>query len=392
MPRSKSPCIPTCTEHKASGRAVVRLNGRDHYLGPYGTPEAAAAYERRIAEWLARGRRLAPETDVAETTIEEVLARYWVFAEQHYRKRGEPTKELDNIRYALRPLRSLYGETPASHFGPLALKALRVKMIESGLSRKVINQRIGKIKRVFRWATSEQLIPPAVYQALATVDGLQRDRTEARETEPIGPVADVVVDATLPHLPPVVADMVRFERLTGARPSEVCLLRPCDVDRSEEPWLYRPESHKTEHHGRQRIIFVGPRAQAVLLPYLLRDSQAHCFSPAESQAARRAERRANRKTKVQPSQLDRRKAKPKRTPGARYNRNSYLHAIRRASAKAGVPFWAPNQLRHSVGTELRKRYDLESARVVLGHSKADTTAIYAERDLAKAAEIMREVG
>lgn len=392
MPTSSALRVPGFTKHKASGQAVVRLNGKDHYLGRFGSDEAATAYERLISEWLAGGRQpLATDAD-AELTVEEVLARYWVFAEQHYRKRGEPTKEVDNIRYALRPLRTLYADTPAADFGPLALKALRAKMIESGLSRKVVNQRIGKIKRVFRWAVSEQLVPPSVHKALSTVDGLQRGRTDARETEPVGPVPDATVDATIPHLPPAVADMVRFQRLTGTRPGEVCLLRPCDVDRSGDVWTYRPDSHKTEHHGRQRVVFIGPRAQAVLLSYLLRDSQAFCFSPTESQSKQKAERRAKRKTKVQPSQLNRRKAKPKRKPGGCYNRNSYLHAIRRACGKAGVPNWAPNQLRHSVGTELRTRFGLEAAQVVLGHSKADVTQIYAERDLSKAAAIAREVG
>ncbi len=392
MPSNSIPRVPACTKHKASGRAVVRLNGKDHYLGPFGSEGAKTAYERLVSEWLAGGRQLPPDGNESAITVEEVLARYWIFAEQHYRKRGEPTKELDNIRYTLRPLKALYADTSAADFGPLALKALRVKMIESGLSRKVVNQRVGKIKRVFRWAVSEQLVPPAVHQALSTVDGLQRGRTEARETKPIGPVADATIDATLPHLPPVVADMVRFQRFTGTRPSEVCLLRPCDVDRSGEVWVYRPESHKTEHHGRERVIFIGPRAQSVLLSYLLRDSQAFCFSPADSVKAQRAELRAKRRTKVQPSQSNRRNPNARRKPGVRYNRNSYVHAIRRACDKASIPYWAPNQLRHSAGTELRNRFGLEAAQVVLGHSKADVTQIYAERDLAKAEAIIREVG
>jgi integrase len=104
------------------------------------------------------------------------------------------------------------------------------------------------------------------------------DRTVAREPRRVLPVPDDVVDATLPHVPSIVADMVRFQRLTGCRPGEVCQIRPCDVDRSGEVWQYRPKSHKTEHHGRERIIYIGPQAQAVLLPYLLIDSQAHCFS------------------------------------------------------------------------------------------------------------------
>jgi integrase len=54
--------------------------------------------------------------------------------------------------------------------------------------------------------------------------------------------------------------------------------------------------------------------------------------------------------------------------------------------------WSPNQLRHSAATEIRKRYGLEAAQVILGHSKADVTQIYAERDLALGARVAAEVG
>ena len=223
------------------------------------------------------------------------------------------------------------------------------------------------------------------------------------------PVPENVVDATLPYLPPVVADMVRFERLTGCRPGEVFTIRPCDVDRSGEVWQYRPESHKTEHHGRQRIIFIGPRAQAVLLPYLLRDAQAHCFQPIESERSRHEAMRSRRRTRVQPSQRNRRKARPARPPKTAYDRNSYARAVKRAveranadrreaAAQAGddnpvlLPHWHPNQLRHSAATKVRRMFNLEAAQVVLGHAKADVTQVYAERDSALAVEVMKRIG
>ena len=82
----------------------------------------------------------------------------------------------------------------------------------------------------------------------------------------------------------------------------------------------------------------------------------------------------------------------KRTPRARYDKDSYRWAIRKACQKAGVPVWHPNQLRHSAATEIRSRFGLEAAQAVLGHAKADVTQIYAERDLRLAAEIMGEIG
>ena len=84
--------------------------------------------------------------------------------------------------------------------------------------------------------------------------------------------------------------------------------------------------------------------------------------------------------------------KPKRKPGDNYNTCNYRRAIYRACDKAGLDHWAPNRLRHTAATELRRKYGIEMARTVLGHSDVATTAIYAEADRKAAANIMREVG
>jgi integrase len=209
------------------------------------------------------------------------------------------------------------------------------------------------------------------------------------------PVSREDVEKTLPYLSPQVAAMARLQLWTGARPGEVVAIRPCDVERPEgsEVWVYRPAEHKTEHHDRQRVIFLGPRAEEVLHPWLDRDPERHCFSPAEVVAARNARSRAGRKSPMTPSQAARsRKTRPKRVPGASYTRNAYRVAVQRACRKAGVPTWSPGQIRHTAGTEIRAQFGLEAAQAVLGHAKADVTQVYAERDLARARAIMAEIG
>ncbi len=415
MPR-KPGKVPAYCHHKASGQAVVRIDGQDHYLGPYGSDQSHEHYERAIAEWRAErhsqvngsSKPVGPHRPIGNLTVEHLLALYWRFAKTHYVKDGELTGELGNVKHALRPVRKLYASLPVHDFGPLCLKALQRQMLDDGLCRPVINSRIGKIKRVFRWAVSEQLCAPTVLQGLQTVMGLQRGRTEAREPLPIEAVDDATVAATLPHLPPVVRDMVQFQRLVGCRPGEVCSVRPCDIDRSETVWVYRPGHHKMEHRARQRLIFVGPRAQQILQPYLLRDAESNCFSPADSQRQHMREMRENRKSKVPPSQRDRSKPRPKRRPGERYFKAAYARAIQRACDRAFPPpddldehdrlkwqkdhRWSPNQLRHTAATTIRQQFGLEAAQVVLGHSRADVTQIYAARDHNLAAQIMSEVG
>lgn len=363
--------IPKYRRHRASDQAVVSLGGQDFYLGPHGTKASKIAYDRLIGEWLAGGRQLA-SLNAGDLTTTELIAHYWEFAKQHYRKDGQPTQEVSNIRYALRPVRQLYAATPAREFGPLALKAIQQRFIRDGICRTQINQRVGKIKRLFKWAVSEQLVPANVFQALQTVVGLQAGRTEVRESPPVLPVPDEVVDATIPHLPAVVADMVRFHRLTGGRPGEISSIRPCDVDTSNDVWVYKPASHKTQHHGRERRIFIGPKAQDVLRPYLLREKQSYCFMPAESEIRRRNEIHETRKTPLHHGNRpgSNRKRKPRRTPGDRYDKDAYNRAIRRGVEKANaarfdaavqdginpedvqrIPRWHANQLRHSVATK-----------------------------------------
>ncbi len=126
------------------------------------------------------------------------------------------------MRYALHPLRQLYGDTLAREFGPLKIKAVRQRMVETlDLSRGVINARIKRNKEFFKWAVGEELVPPAVSHALRDVTGLRRGRTTAREAPPVKQV--------LPHLAPQVAALVQLQRLTGMRPGEVVITRACDL-------------------------------------------------------------------------------------------------------------------------------------------------------------------
>jgi len=393
MPRTVGQSVPKYRKHRASGQAVCTINSKDHYLGPHGTKASRIEYDRMIAEWLVRGRQ-SPEESGEALTVTELIVHYWRFAKSHYVKNEKPTSEQASIKVAMRLVRELYGNVPVTEFGPLALKAIRLKQIESGLSRRSINQNLGRIKRVFKWGVSEQLVPAEIFQALATVVGLRQGRTEAKESAPVLPVDESTVEATLPHLPDVVADMVRLQRITGSRPAELCILRPCDLDRSSDVWNYKPESHKTQHHGRERVIFIGPQTQAVLLRYLARDAEAYCFRPCDSEAKRLAEQEANRKTprscgNVRGSNV---KKRPKKKPGEKYSTGSYRRAIHRACDKAEIPRWSPNRLRHSAATEIRKRFGLEAAQVTLGHASADITQVYAERDNTLAIQVAREVG
>ena len=46
-------------------------------------------------------------------------------------------------------------------------------MVEGGISRGVVNHRVGRIKRIFKWAVAEEIIPPSVFHGLQAVTGLR---------------------------------------------------------------------------------------------------------------------------------------------------------------------------------------------------------------------------
>jgi len=392
--------VPSLRRHRPSGRAVVTINGKDYYLGRYGSQESKAEYQRLLAEFLSGGLRAGSVS--SDLTINELAAAYLRFADQYYLKNGQPTKEPKDIGFAIKPLRQLYGHTLASEFGPIRIKAVRQAMIDSGLCRNEINKRVGKIVRMFKWAVSEELTPSSVFHGLQAVSGLRRGRSGVRESPPVKPVPLAFIEAIRPHVSRQVWAMIQLQLLTGARPGEICIMRTCDIDTKGRVWCYVPESHKTEHHDRQRRIYLGPKAIETLRPWLRAELEAYLFSPAQAMAEKRAEQREHRRTPVQPSQRDRRRARPKKRPGERYDTGSYRRAIdygiksaNRLRAERGepeIPAWHPHQLRHNAATQLRREFNIDVARAVLGHAAPAITERYAERDEALAVEAMLRVG
>lgn len=377
--------VPKYGLHKGSGQACVKISGKRIYLGVHGTPESYRRYAEEIAKW-------QPEQEQAPTelTVGQLTLLYNEYAKGHYRKNGKPTSELHVVRAAMRALNAECRHLPANGLTPRRFKAVRSRLVESGtLCRKTINKYMQIIRRMVTWAVGEELLPPERLVALQAVPDLQEGRTEARESEPVKPVPLDAVEIVKPFLSPPLRGAVDFQLLTGARPSEGLRLRLRDVDRSGEVWVYRPDSHKTEHHGKAKIILIGPKAQAIVQEHLQSaDPDAYVF------------------------------AVPRTEGKKAYRRDSYTNAIKRACEKAfGMPkelrnlnskspqevrqkaadwreknCWHPHQLRHTAGTVVRKSADAETAQIILGHAKLETTEIYAERDLAKAASVVKLIG
>jgi integrase len=395
---------PKLCHHKALGLAMVYVNGKARYLGKHGSAEATKAYKQFVSEWATGAAPVAPADVVPITapralTIAEAVIQYKAHAERYYQSR-----EVDNLGEAIKPMRVKFGFMPVADFGPLQLRTLRNHWIEQGLARNTINARVIRLKRFFRWACSYELIETSVLDRLNTVESLMPGRG-GKETRPKQPVTWEKVEATLPFLPEMVRAMVLFAWHCGARPAEVTRLTTDDVRGAKhyptgEVWVVEIERHKTALYGHVRQILVNRSAQAILTPWLREDAtEKPIFSP----------------LRVDDRQL---KRKGKRLPGETYSRAAFQQVVRRACRRAyphptlatiskkmltadqkaelqewdAAHAWSPNLLRHAFGERLCDIGGLEASQMAMGHSKPDTTLIYAGAAKKRAMEAVREMG
>lgn len=351
--------IPKYRLHKASGQAAVVFSGQWRYLGPYDSPESHALYNKLIAEWVQNGGH-APVEARPDLTVLEVLAAYL-----HHAGTVVGRSQLNRIKRALRPARELYGTSPAAEFRGKAVKACRAVMVGWGYNRRHVNHLTGCLKKCWRWALSEELVPAEAAQSVLAVAGLRKGETSAPEPGEVGPACLEAFEATLPFLPPVVADMARVQLLAGMRPGEVCRLKGDEIDRAaEDLWVWRPGEHKTAWRGHKRQVFLGPKAIEIVRAY---PAEGYVFVPPVGGMGR-------------PSK------------GDRFRGNSYSRIVKVACERAGVEPWTPLQLRHLAATRIVAEYGWEIGRLYLGHRSINTTRVYAADSLERVADAARKMG
>ena len=354
---------------KPRNLAYVTLDGKRLYLGPHGSLESRRRYEELIVEWRARHRQVEPAED--EPRVGDLMLSYLQWVAREY-----SASTISNTKQAVGYMRPIFAHTPMSRFGATEMRVYRQALVDRDLARTTINKHLTVIRGMFKWGIGEGLVPASCGVVLSAVPGIKPGRSGARETAPILPVDDDVVDRTLPHLHPTVAAMVRVQRLTGCRPQDVRQMMMRGLDTSGGPgavWIYRPTKHKSRYTGRARVIGIGPKAQAILKPFLRRDPDAPLFTMGRA-------RRSG------------------------FTRDQYNKAILRGCRRS-IPVvvldparwfaehrWSPNQLRHTAATQVRSAFGLEAAQVVLGHAKADVTQVYAERDLGLLKKVAAAVG
>jgi integrase len=359
---------PRLCHHKAQQLGYIYVAGKPVYFAghwPRGQkiPPAGIAEQYVAAvDNLAKLKRKVAEAHEPRPglLIDELWAAYKRFSEGYYRKNGRPTSEAQCILDACRIVAREYGETPAADFGPRKLKRVRELFQAAGWSREHINKQAGRVKRMFRWAVSEELVDETVWRALRSLPDL-RAGDGLREPRKVEAVSDADLERAILRCPVGLQDLVRVHRLIGCRADEACIMRTCDFDQAAAPglWTFTPSSSKNA-----ASYWVGPRAQAILTPLLRPESPEAWIFPTRS-----------------------------RGRGC-WHTSSYRRAVLRACRLAGVPRWSPLQVRHTAGQEARERHSrgIEATQARLQHKEVTVSQVYASNLDKLAQDVARQLG
>jgi integrase len=243
---------------------------------------------------------------------------------------------------------------------------------------------------MFVWGIEYEIVTQEVVGALKLVKSVHRK--QADDNPPREDVPDEVIKRTLPFLSPTIADMVRIQRLAAMRPGDVCKMKVGEIDQSGEVWIYRPPEHKTTWRGHKRTIFLGKPEQEILERRMAgKERGQYVFNPREAMREHWERAAAKRKTKVQPSQQERKEKRaknPKRKYREDYTPGVYGKAIKKAIRSANrqlpsdqqIPHWFPYLLKHTATTKTTETEGLDVARAIAGQKSLGVAMIYNHAD------------
>lgn len=370
---TRQPRLPRMGRH-SSGQARVTLNGKVHYLGVYGSPEAHQRYGELIQQWLAGGRRplhTLPHPGQVTLTVRDLFEHYrtWIVTTGRYTKNGAATPQRGLIERSLTGFEEFAGNLRVTQLTEAVIVQWRDRIeLNRKLTRGGVNRKVQMLLGALRWAKTRGLLPKTVWADCHDIEplkkgecGNRRERLRARRAVTLDEVEKVAAACSCRH----VAAMLRVQALVGCRPGEVAAMRWADIDRTPviidgvTLWTYRvaEAASKTAHHGRSTSYPIPPRAQAILAEFQAFPT-ALIFSPAQSMAER------GRSRKTAPAF------------GPKWTARAYRNAVVRACAAAGVAYFTPHEVRHGAITRAAEQHGVLAAQRLANHSSAATTARY----------------
>ena len=343
-------------------------------------------------------------------TIGELLDKYSVYAEKTTRP-IRSNGEHPDLQFTKRVQKFLepYHLWPVSNFGPDDLLNVQNALAEyeyaqgkkeKRYTRRSINDTIDWIRRIWKWGMGRQLITAEQIQGLEEVKSIRMGDAKAHDNHKRARVTEEDFQKVVNAVSSVVGDMLELIWYTAMRPYEVCDIRPFDI-LCDDPdcWLYIPGrdqtpvgKHKTTRFERVKVIPLTQKCQEILKSRIkCFDSKEYIFSPKQAVQEFIEKNSANRKTPLSCGNRPgtNRKTHPMVKPGKKYEHHALRNACKRGCKRAGVEVFVPYDLRRTRATGTRSILGKEAAKVLLGHTKTDTTDIYLLDEVQEAMKVAK---
>lgn len=343
MPRPRN-LIPKFSVDR-TGRAFCKVKGQFISLGRGDSQDARLRYAE-VLQKLSQGLPVAPGSERPDATglsVSEICLAFMLHAQTEYvdAVTGKPSKEYDCYKFAVKPLRELFGSIPAESFGPNSLRVVRERYISNGWTRSFIGKTVSRIRHIWRWAVSREMISATSLEALRSLEPLKRGKSAAVESKRRYAVPQADIDAVRKRLRQRNRDILDLLLLCGSRPSELFAITPSMIDQGGDIWTVKLQKHKNSHRGHLRTLYFGKNAQAILTRYL---------------------EQAKPEGKLFPGRPD-----------------TFRECIRCACIRGKITPFVPYHLRHTALTHVRDELGIEAAQAIGGHAKPDMTAHYAAK-------------
>jgi len=317
-------------------------------------------------------------------TVGELVKTYRERAEKALRltREGLESPDLTKIRKAERFL-TPYSNWKVTSFGPDQLRKVQKDLVDyeymcgktpKRYTRRGINDTINYIKAIWKWGLGRQIVRIENVQSLNEVKPLSVGQDNVFENNKRRRIAKEEFWKVVNVVSPVIGDMLKLVWYTAMRPFEVCDMRPLDILMDDpDCWIYIPGrdispigNHKTTRFERVRVIPLTGEPQNILKPRIKNlDLKEYIFKPGEA------------------PKIVAKKVREK------YDHNTFCRACKRGCKRAGVEVFVPYDLRRTIATGARSILGKEAAKVLLGHTKTDTTDIYLLDEVQEAMKVAK---
>jgi integrase len=162
----------------------------------------------------------------------------------------------------------IFPDADTESFSALKLLEFQQFLAKKNYTRNYCNKLVKSFRSVMNWGAKFDIVSENIACKLNRVKLLRFGQAKESKKRKNIPIENI--EAIIPYIRPMIADMLRLQSLTAMRPSEVCRMKAEEIDMNYdgENWLYSPPKHKTAWRGKSRCIVLGWEEQEILKKYI----------------------------------------------------------------------------------------------------------------------------